>query len=253
MTTVQKLCFINVNLQIKKNPEYARMVPPLSFEEKEALGKSIKKNGQYYNGKVNEKGEILDGHHRFDICTEEAIDFKYDEMTFEDKLNEREFVLDINGKRRQLNEFGKALIVYEYEKIEKERARLRQLSTLPQKGQKGFESQSNQSVMWGPNEPHTDTDTDKFSGKSAEIAAKKAGCKSTTTYKRCKKIIECAPKEIQEKIRTGKAEINTYLTREKGRMGHMAHMGHMLKTSNNKMMMMMISIQQQLLPAVMKV
>jgi len=50
-----------------------------------------------------------------------GIQIKYEIMEFEDKLKEKEFVLDINVRRRQLNEFGKALIAYEYEEIEKEK------------------------------------------------------------------------------------------------------------------------------------
>ena len=45
-------------------------------------------------------------------------------------LEEKRFVIDINLKRRQLNDFQKAELAYKLEDIYKEQARLRQLSKL---------------------------------------------------------------------------------------------------------------------------
>src|SRR5574339_987859 len=119
-----------INLKIKINPQYAELVRALSNKEYAELKESIKEKGLHLPIIINQDNTILDGHHRYQICNELDIEPKYEVKTFEDLLEEKSFVIDINDKRRQLNDFGKAEMAYRLEEIEKEKARLRQLSQL---------------------------------------------------------------------------------------------------------------------------
>lgn len=162
------------NNTIKINSEYSNLVNPLSDLEYEILKNSIKEKGLHLPIIVNEKGEILDGRHRYRACNELGKEPRFQTITFEDELEEKEFVIEINLKRRQLNPFQKAQQAYKLEEIEKERARLRQLSKL-----KDVKDHL----------PLTSIGVDGEKGETAEIVSKKVGI-SQGTYQRAKTIIE---------------------------------------------------------------
>jgi ParB-like chromosome segregation protein Spo0J len=111
--------FSSSSTNIKINPEYSNLVHPLSNLEYESLKNSIKKDGLHYPIIVNLKVEILDGHHRYTIAKElEIIPIKYEIKNFEDPIAEKGFVIDINLKRRQFNDFQKYELIYSLEKID---------------------------------------------------------------------------------------------------------------------------------------
>jgi N6-adenosine-specific RNA methylase IME4 len=107
---------------------------------------------------------------------------------FNDKLEEKEFVIEVNLKRRHLDIIQKCELAEKIEAIEREKAKMRQLSNLKQ-----FKD--------------TDTcDSHGTEGEAAEIAAKKVGL-STQTYKRYKVIKKHYP-DIIPKIKDKKVSIN---------------------------------------------
>ena len=61
---------------IKINPEYSKLVNPLSNLEYEILKNSIKEMDLYYPIIINPREVILDGHHRYKICKELDIPIK---------------------------------------------------------------------------------------------------------------------------------------------------------------------------------
>ena len=67
----------------------------------------------------------LDGHHRFRACKEIGIPLQYHTKEFKDSLDEKEFLIEVNLRRRELNEFQRVEIGYSLENIEKERAKRR--------------------------------------------------------------------------------------------------------------------------------
>ena len=75
------------------NPEYERLVSPLSVDEYETLKKSIKKDGLWIPILINAENEILDGHHRFRACQELEIQTKHAVREFKNKLLEKKFVI----------------------------------------------------------------------------------------------------------------------------------------------------------------
>ena len=110
-------------ISIKK--EYLKQIPSLSGFEFESLKQSIKEQGLHVPVIVNKQGIVLDGHHRFRACKELGIPLQYHTEEFKDSLEEKQFLIEVNLRRRQLNEFQRVEIGYSLENIEKERAKRR--------------------------------------------------------------------------------------------------------------------------------
>src|SRR5215204_3226103 len=115
---------------LKINPEYSKLVSPLSNLEFQALKNSISEKGLHLPIIVNQENVILDGHHRYKICKELAIEPIVQVKKFDNLLDEKEFVIEINLKRRHLNNFQIAEVEYKMEEIYKERTKLRSFSNL---------------------------------------------------------------------------------------------------------------------------
>src|SRR5215213_9656463 len=115
---------------IKINPEYSKLVNPLSNAEYEALKSSISNKGLHLPIIINQDNVILDGHNRLKICQELGIEPKFEVKEFHDPLQEKEFVIEVNLKRRHLNNFQIAELEYKIEDIYKERAKLRSFNNL---------------------------------------------------------------------------------------------------------------------------
>jgi len=161
------------------NTEYENLVPKLPQTEYELLKKSIKENGLWMPILVNLDGEILDGHHRFQICLELEMPTKHAIREFENKLLEKKFVIECNLKRRQLNDFQIGELGMTLLQIEQELAKQRQGTRTD------LTSASNEAK-----------------GKAVEKAAQQIGM-SRGTFERVKKIIESAPEEVKQKLRDG--------------------------------------------------
>ena len=195
---------------IKINPKYSKLISALSNQEYEVLKDSIMRDGLHFPIVVNSKSEILDGHHRFRICKELEIPIKKETKYFDHSIEEKRFVIDINLKRRQLNDFQKAELAYKLEDIYKEQARLRQLSNLKNVKNKLISSlPSLESNDY--NDSYKDNsitnDNEEVKGKTIEVISKKNAL-SPKTYQRARTIIEIAPEEVKEKLRYNKTTIS---------------------------------------------
>jgi len=173
-------------MQLTINPEYEKLVPKLSKEQNASLEESIKKNGLWIPIVINKKNEILDGHHRYDICVASDITFKTIVREFENELFTKKFVIECNLKRRQLNDFQKIELGIPLQEINELLAKQNQ----------------------GKRNDLTSLSLDKevkpfHSGKET---AKEIGVTSIT-FERGKKIIEKAPETIKEDLRSGKKVI----------------------------------------------
>lgn len=188
------------SLIITINPEYSESVRPLSTEEYEALKNSIHEKGLHLPIIINQDNVILDGHHRFQICKELNIKPRFEVKRFDDPLDEKEFVIEINVKRRQLNIFQKGQEAYKLEDIEKERARQRQLSQLQH-----VKNNYSSLVPIGTNDNNNKEQQEK--GKTAEIVSKKVGI-SARNYYRIKTIIEEGTEEQKKRLEKGQSKIN---------------------------------------------
>jgi ParB-like chromosome segregation protein Spo0J len=194
---------------ITLNLEYSSLVNPLSNVEYKVLKNSIKEDGLHYPIVINSKGEILDGHHRYKICKDLDIPIKYEIKYFDNPIEEKRFVIDINLKRRQLNDFQKAELAYKLEDVFKEQARLRQLSKL-----KNVKDKLPTSSL-GSNDHNDDDDDDndnsitkeEVKGRTSEVVSKKNDL-SPKTYQRARTIIEDGKEEVKEKLRANKTTIS---------------------------------------------
>jgi 16S rRNA G966 N2-methylase RsmD len=191
-------------LAIRINDEYNQLISPLTSEEYEILKKSIKKNkGNVVPIIVNRQGVILDGHHRYKICKELGIDPKIEIKEFADSFEEKEFIININRNRRQLNTSQIVILALKLEEIEREKAKKRS----SQAGKMGTE------IRWKSDKSHNygvgshEPIPFKEKGKTTEIIAKKMGL-SPTTFFRGKKILEEGSEEQKKKFSEGKIPIN---------------------------------------------
>ena len=197
-TTALSNKFSSSSIDIKINPEHSKLVNPLSQLEYEALKNSISNKGLHLPIIINQDNVILDGHNRLKICQELGIKPIFEVKEFQDQLQEKEFVIEINLKRRHLNNFQIAELEYKIEEIYKEKAKQRSLSNL-KNVKENISTASNDAIELDKGKDET--------GKVSEIIAKKTGL-SPRTYERAKKIIEEGSEEAKEKLRQGKTKIS---------------------------------------------
>jgi DNA methylase/ParB-like nuclease domain len=177
------------NLELKINPEYAKLVPPLTDQEYSSLKEDIKKNGQLVPITINQDGFILDGHHRFRVCQELGIE-PQTEIIDTRETEEDEIVIKTNLLRRQLNDFQKAELGFKLEQIYSEPARQRQLSVLKQDDRV----------------PALSFDNIGGKGRTGDLISLKIGMKPAS-YNRAKKIILEGCESRKERLRSGKSSI----------------------------------------------
>jgi 16S rRNA G966 N2-methylase RsmD len=169
-------------LKLTINPEYQKLVPPLSKEEYESLKQSIKESGLWFPIISNSQGVILDGHHRFKICQELEVPLKHAERVFETQTDEIIFVGECNLKRRQLTSLQRIEIVNKL-KLYYQKKALENLS----KGGKGLPISAK-------------VDTREELSKKAKVGH--------TTFDQGNKVLEKASQDDIEKINAGKKTIN---------------------------------------------
>ena len=102
------------------HPEYQKLVLELKPEEYQDLVESISEFDQRNPIVINEEGEILDGHHRFNVCNDLGIEPKYEIRKFDDKLLEKIFVIDSNLARRQLETYSRGKLILKLKRIFRE-------------------------------------------------------------------------------------------------------------------------------------
>jgi ParB-like chromosome segregation protein Spo0J len=183
-------------MSLHLNPEYDKLLPKMNEEEYTELKISIEKDGQHYPIIVNEDLEVLDGHHRFRACVELGLEPDFEVRKFDDKLNEKKFVIEANLRRRHLNNFQLVELAIPLLEIEKALAKKRQFKG----GKNGVDPQMG--LASEDAEPEFEP-----KGKAVEVVAKKAGV-SPRTLERGKKILAEASENEKQKLREGKTSIS---------------------------------------------
>lgn len=87
-----------------------QLLPLLSTEEKEKLRLSIINDGCLIPIEFDEDGNILDGHNRYEICTQEDKPFEKVVRRFTNELEKIAYVYKINLTRRHLSNEQKKLV-----------------------------------------------------------------------------------------------------------------------------------------------
>lgn len=87
------------------DPELRDLLPPITNEERGALAADILKNGCYSPIICMEDMTLLDGHHRYDVCTEHGIPYRMVILGFEDMLAAKEWMVNTQKGRRNLTKY----------------------------------------------------------------------------------------------------------------------------------------------------
>lgn len=106
--------------------EFKDLIPPLSLEEFEALKEDIKANG-CRDRLVVWKGQniLLDGHYRYQICTELKLRFDKDEIELSSRAEAKIWIIKNQRGRRNLNESQRAMLAVTLNDIYCEQAKER--------------------------------------------------------------------------------------------------------------------------------
>lgn len=97
---------------IKINPEFERLIPPLVVDEFEMLKSNIIAEGEIYTPLIVWNGYIIDGHHRYKILSEyENIKFKVVEKEFANKYEAMSWMCNNQLGRRNLTPENKKYLI----------------------------------------------------------------------------------------------------------------------------------------------
>lgn len=88
--------------ELKIDPEFQALIPPLSDEEFQQLKENIIKDG-CRDSLVTWNGTIVDGHNRYKICQENDISFNTEEKGFADREQAVEWIIRNQFGRRNLS------------------------------------------------------------------------------------------------------------------------------------------------------
>ena len=94
-------------------PELAGLLPPLTGEQLAALEADILENGCYSPIIVNKDMVVIDGHNRKAACEKHGIPYRMVVFSFEDLLEAKQWALDTQKARRNLDkwELGKIALL----------------------------------------------------------------------------------------------------------------------------------------------
>ncbi|WP_347460527.1 ParB N-terminal domain-containing protein [Clostridium sp. DMHC 10] len=180
---------------IKIETEFKQLLPPLTPEQKEELEKDIIKNG-CLNPLIVWGDILVDGHHRYEICTKNDIPYDILEMKFKDKLEAMKWAWANQKNRRNLNKYELAQIALKFKPAIEEKAKENLSLSGGDKKSKNAKSDCQKS-----DKAITPIDTKKELAKLAGV--------SHDTIHKVEYIEEKAPEDIKVKAKTGQLTINS--------------------------------------------
>ena len=93
----------NLTKELKINPEFKNLIPPLKEEEYRNLEQSLLEEG-CRDAIVTWNGVIVDGHNRYEICQKHGIDFDVIEKEFANEAEAKVWIIDNQNARRNLSD-----------------------------------------------------------------------------------------------------------------------------------------------------
>ncbi len=170
-------------VSLRIDPEFKSLVPPLGDSEREQLEQSLKAEG-CRDPLVIWRGYILDGHNRYEICTEHDIDFGISPIDLPNREAAKEWILRHQFTRRNLNAYQRSILALELE---------------PYEAKKAAERRIHANISGDV--------TNLAQGRTREIIAKIAGV-SQGVLDKVKIIRDYGTIKEKEKLQAGKATIN---------------------------------------------
>ncbi len=176
-------------------PEMAQLLPPLTGEQLSALEANLLANGCYSPVIVNEDMVVIDGHHRHELCEKHGIPYKMAVFSFTDMLEAKQWALDTQKGRRNLDkwELGKIALKLR-EDVE---ARARENMAVGGGDQKSKDAKSGLATL--PN-PISAVNTRKELAEAVGLGERTMG--------KVMQIDEHAPAPIREALDSGDLSIN---------------------------------------------
>jgi ParB-like chromosome segregation protein Spo0J len=173
---------------IKIKSEFKNLLPPLTEEQKTELEKDIIKNG-CLTPLVVWNNILIDGHHRYDICTKNGIPFDLTEMEFKGKLEAMEWIWSNQKNRRNLNKYELAQIALKFKPVIEAKAK------------------ENLKTSTGGKNPRPCQKSDNPAIDTKKELAKIAGVSHDTIHK-VEVIENQAPEDIKKQVKAGDLTIN---------------------------------------------
>lgn len=172
-----------MNVEIVINPKFSNLIPALTSEEYINLETSILNDG-CRDAIVLWNSIIVDGHHRYEICTKHNIEFSTIQKDFNNEDDAKDWVINNQLSRRNLSNYERSKLALKLEDIPKKEAKIRMLS-----GKKLDPAQIS------------------AEGETRDKIAEKAGV-SHDTIAKVKKIEAKASDEIKGQLASGEITIN---------------------------------------------
>lgn len=180
---------------IKIDPEFQSLIPPLSTEERAGLEANIRAHGCRAPLDVWD-GVLVDGHNRYEICTRLGIPFETRPIEFENRRAARIWIRNNQMGRRNLHEFVRTELALENqaEIAAQAKERQREAGEVHGRGQKVTEN------LREPIQPRHERETSNVIGKAAGVSGR--------TVDKVKKIKATGTPELQQAIRENKVSIS---------------------------------------------
>ncbi len=172
-----------MNVEIIINPKFSNLIPALTSDEYKNLETSILNDG-CRDAIVLWNSIIVDGHHRYEICTKHNIEFSTIQKDFNNEDDAKDWVINNQLSRRNLSNYDRSKLALQLEDIHIKEAKSRMLS-----GKKLDPAQ----ISAG--------------GETRDKIAEKAGV-SHDTIAKVKKIEAKASDEIKGQLASGEITIN---------------------------------------------
>jgi len=112
-------------LELKINPEFEKLIPPLRGDEQVSLHLSLWKEG-CRDALVIWNGYIVDGHNRYKYCKQKNIPFKVIERHFADEKEAKVWMIDNQMARRNIESAARISLALVKEGLLRDEARSRQ-------------------------------------------------------------------------------------------------------------------------------
>jgi N6-adenosine-specific RNA methylase IME4 len=194
-------------MELTINNEFYNLIPPLSLEELSSLEASLKHEG-CRDPLVVWNNTIIDGHHRYAICSKYGISFDVVEKTgLETELDVKLWMVNNQFSRRNLPTETRLALAYRFKELEAEKAKERQLANLKQFSEKEEAAETSHltdSLPVGLREENK--------GKTLEIIAHKAGV-SRATAEQYDTIQRKGTEEQKAEVAEGKSSIKKVYTK----------------------------------------
>lgn len=181
--------------------EFAALIPPLTDDEFSRLEQSILLEG-CRDPIIIWDGVIIDGHNRFRICTAHNIPFNTQNISFDSRDEAMLWMLQNQLARRNLNDFQRIEIVRKYEHVVKAQAKARQgtRTDLPTSEKNFSNVEHSGRELSGVGQPQKATRATQELGAMAGVSHK--------TYEHATAIIDNAPVEVLDAVRSQAVSIH---------------------------------------------